>query len=168
MWVKWIRRLEFGDMPYMAREETSKYTDLMKDGKARMFTWVMDAKSVVPSPSPEKPVLEKGVHQLRGLAWSGRGKITRVDVSLDGGRNWKTAELHGPVLDKCLTRFTMPFEWNGEELLVQSRAMDETGYVQPTIDALQAERGVNSIYHNNAIATWMVNKDGSVDNVRLG
>merc|ERR1712023_127989 len=133
-------------MPYMAREETSKYTDLMKDGNARMFTWVMDAK----------PVLEKGVHQLRGLAWSGRGKITRVDVSLDGGRNWKTAELHGPVLDKCLTRFTMPFVWDGEELLVQSRAMDETGYVQPTINALQAERGVNSIYHNNAIATWMV------------
>jgi len=168
MWVKWIRRLEFGDMPYMAREETSKYTDLMKDGNARMFTWVMDAKSVVTSPSPEKPILEKGVHQLKGLAWSGRGKITRVDVSLDGGRNWRTAELHGPVLDKCLTRFTLPFEWNGEELMVQSRAMDETGYVQPTIDALQAERGVNSIYHNNAIATWLVNKDGSVDNVRLG
>jgi sulfane dehydrogenase subunit SoxC len=84
------------------------------------------------------------------------------------GRNWKTADLHGPILDKCLTRFTMPFEWNGEEMLVQSRAMDETGYVQPTIDALQAERGLNSVYHNNAIATWMVNKDGSVDNVRLG
>jgi sulfane dehydrogenase subunit SoxC len=168
MWVKWIRRLEFGDMPYMAREETSKYTDLMEDGKARMFTWVMDAKSVVTSPSPEKPIMQKGVHQIRGLAWSGRGKITRVDVSLDGGRNWQTADLHGPILDKCLTRFTMPFEWNGEEMLVQSRAMDETGYVQPTIDALQAERGLNSIYHNNAIATWMVNKDGSVDNVRLG
>jgi len=168
MWVKWIRRLEFGDMPYMAREETSKYTDLMADGNARMFTWVMDAKSVVTSPSPEKPVLQKGVHQLRGLAWSGRGKITRVDVSLDGGRNWRTAELHGPVMEKCLTRFTMPFEWNGEELLVQSRAMDETGYVQPTIQDLQDVRGVNSVYHNNAIATWLVNKSGKVDNVRLG
>ena len=91
-----------------------KYTDLMKDGKARMFTWVMEAKSVVTSPSPEKPLIEQGVHQLRGLAWSGRGKIARVDVSLDGGRNWRTAELHGPVLNKCLTRFTMPIEWNGE------------------------------------------------------
>ena len=168
MWVKWIRRLEFGDMPYMAREETSKYTDLMEDGKARMFTWVMDAKSVVTSPCPEKALMSKGTQLLRGLAWSGRGKIDRVDVSLDGGRNWQTAELHGPVMDKCLTRFTLPFEWNGEELLVQSRAMDETGYVQPTIGELQKVRGLNSIYHNNAIATWQVHADGSVDNVRLG
>ena len=168
MWVKWIRRLEFGDMPYMAREETSKYTDLMEDGKARMFTWVMDAKSVVTSPCPEKALMHKGQNLLKGLAWSGRGKITRVDVSLDGGRNWTTAELHGPVLDKCLTRFTLPFQWNGEELLVQSRAMDETGYVQPTIQALQKERGVNSIYHNNAIATWLVKENGEVENVRIG
>ena len=168
MWVKWLRRLEFGDMPYMAREETSKYTDLLKDGNARMFTWVMDAKSVVTSPCPEKAINNKGVQLLKGIAWSGRGKIKRVDVSLDAGRNWRTAELHGPVLDKSLARFTMPFEWNGEEMFIQSRAIDETGYIQPTIQALQAERGVNSIYHNNAIATWMVNKDGSVDNVRLG
>jgi sulfane dehydrogenase subunit SoxC len=168
MWVKWIRRLEFGDAPYMAREETSKYTDLMESGKARMFTWVMDAKSVVTSPCPEKPMMAKGQNLLKGLAWSGRGKITRVDVSLDGGVNWKTAELHGPVLSKSLTRFTMPFEWNGEEMKVQSRAMDETGYVQPTIQALQKERGVNSIYHNNSIATWLVKSNGEVENVRLG
>jgi len=168
MWVKWIRRMEFGDQPYMAREETSKYTDLMENGKARMFTWVMDAKSVVTSPCPEKPMMHKGQNLLKGLAWSGRGKIARVDVSLDGGRNWQTAELHGPVLDKCLTRFTLPFVWNGEEMLVQSRAMDETGYVQPTIQVLQAERGVNSIYHNNAIATWLVHSDGVVENVRIG
>jgi sulfane dehydrogenase subunit SoxC len=128
----------------------------------------MDAKSVVTSPSPEKPILQKGVHQLRGLAWSGRGKITRVDVSIDGGKNWKTAELHGPIMEKCLTRFTMPFEWNGEELLVQSRAIDETGYVQPTIQELQNVRGLSSVYHNNSIATWLVNKSGKVDNVRLG
>ena len=140
----------------------------MKDGNARMFTWVMDAKSVVTSPCPEKAINKRGVQLLKGIAWSGRGKIKRVDVSLDAGRNWQTAELHGPVLEKSLARFTMPFEWNGEEMLIQSRAIDETGYIQPTIQALQAERGVNSIYHNNAIATWMVNKDGSVDNVRLG
>ena len=155
-------------MPYMTREETSKYTDLLEDGKARMFTWVMDAKSVVTSPSPEKPILNKGIHQLRGLAWSGRGKISRVDVSLDGGKNWKIAQLHGPVMSKSLTRFTFPFEWNGEELLIQSRAIDETKYVQPTIQELQKVRGVNSIYHNNSIATWLVSKDGKVDNVRLG
>ncbi|MDC1383108.1 sulfite dehydrogenase [Candidatus Puniceispirillum sp.] len=168
MWIKWIRRLEFGDEPYMAREETSKYTDLMEDGKARMFTWVMEAKSVVTSPSPEKHIMSKGQNLLKGLAWSGRGKIRRVDVSIDGGLNWQTAKIHGPILGKSLTRFTMPFKWNGEELKVQSRAMDETGYVQPTIEALQKERGVKSIYHNNSIATWLVKSTGEVENVRLG
>ena len=112
--------------------------------------------------------MKKGVHQLRGLAWSGRGKISRVDVSLDGGKNWQTAKLHEPVMSKSLARFTLPFQWNGEELLIQSRAIDETNYVQPTIQELQKIRGVNSIYHNNSIATWLVNSDGKVDNVRLG
>ncbi len=168
MWVKWIRRIEFGDKPYLTREETSKYTDLLSDGQARMFTWVMEAKSVITSPSPEKPIKFKGLHQLRGLAWSGRGRIKRVDVSFDGGKNWTTAKLHGPVLNKCLTRFTLPFDWTGKEFLVQSRAIDETGYVQPTIQELQNIRGVNSIYHNNSIGTWLVNGNGTVDNVRLG
>ena len=129
---------------------------------------IRDRKSVVTSPSPEKPIINKGIHQLRGLAWSGRGKIKRVDVSLDGGRNWKEAKLHDPVMSKSLARFTLPFEWNGNELLIQSRAIDETNYVQPTIDELQKIRGVNSIYHNNSIATWLVSKNGKVDNVRLG
>lgn len=168
MWVKWIRRLEFGDKPYMTREETAKYTDLLSDGKARMFSWIMEAKSVVTSPSPEKPILYRGIQQIRGLAWSGRGKIKRVDVSIDGGKNWKTATLHEPVFSKSLSRFTFPFNWNGNEMLIQSRAIDETGYVQPHIHELQKIRGVNSIYHNNSIATWLVNKNGKVDNVRLG
>ena len=168
MWIKWIRRIEFGDMPYLTREETSKYTDLMTDGSARMFTWVMEAKSVVTFPSPENPLNGKGLHQLRGLAWSGRGKIKRVDVSIDGGKNWNMANIHGPILNKSLTRFTMPFHWSGDQMLVQARAIDETGYVQPTIKELQNIRGVNSIYHNNSIATWLVNKNGSVENVRLG
>ena len=133
-----------------------------------MFTWVMDAKSVITSPCPEKPMIHKGFQQISGLAWSGRGKIKRVDVSIDGGRNWKTAQLHSPVLDKSLTRFTIPFEWNGEELFLQSRAIDETNDVQPTIQELQKIRGVNSIYHNNSIATWHIRKSGEVDNVRLG
>lgn len=168
MWIKWIRRIEFGDMPYLTREETSKYTDLMSDGSARMFTWVMEAKSVVTFPSPENALNSKGLHQLRGLAWSGRGKIKRVDVSLDGGKNWKEANIHGPILKKSLTRFTMPFSWSGEKMLIQARAIDDTGYVQPTVKELQNVRGVNSIYHNNSIATWLVNGDGSVENVRLG
>ncbi|WP_404383472.1 sulfite dehydrogenase [Caenispirillum salinarum] len=168
MWVKWIRRIEVGDKPWFAREETSKYTDLMPNGKARLFTWEMDPKSVIVSPSPEKPVLHKGLNQLRGLAWSGRGKVKRVDVSLDGGRNWQEAQLDQPVLDKCLTMFRMPFEYTGQELLMQSRCIDEHGVVQPTMQALQKVRGVNSVYHNNSIQTWLVNKNGEVENVRLG
>lgn len=168
MWVKWLRRIELGDQPWHHREETSKYTDLLENGKARRFTYVMDAKSVITSPSPQAPINHKsGFTVLSGLAWSGRGKIARVDVSLDGGRNWQTAKLDGPVFDKALTRFYHEFDWNGRELLLQSRAMDETGYVQPSKSELRNVRGVNSIYHNNGIQTWQLHKNGEVENVEI-
>ncbi len=168
MWVKWLRRIEVGDKPWYHREETSKYTDLLENGKAREFTWVMDAKSVITSPSPEVPMRRKGHQVLKGLAWSGRGAIRRVDVSLDGGRNWTTARLDEPVLPKCLTRFYLEWNWNGEKVYLQSRAMDEFGYVQPQFAELHKARGVNSIYHNNGIQTWLINPTGEVENVRLG
>jgi sulfane dehydrogenase subunit SoxC len=168
MWVKWIRRIEVGDQPWHHREETSKYTDLLENGVARRFTFVMDAKSVITNPSPQAPLNhKKGFTVLSGLAWSGRGAIKRVDVSLDGGRNWRPAKLDGPVWTKSLTSFYFEFDWDGSELLLQSRAMDETGYVQPTKAALRAVRGVNSIYHNNAIQTWHVHKSGEVENVEI-
>jgi sulfane dehydrogenase subunit SoxC len=167
MWVKWLRRIEVGDMPWHAREETSKYTDLMEDGRARRFTWIMDAKSVVTNPSPQAPLLHKGHNILSGLAWSGRGRIKRVDVTLDGGKNWVEADLQGPVLSRCLTRFYLPFQWTGDPLLIQSRAIDETGYIQPTKDELRAVRGENSIYHNNGIQTWHVRDNGEVENVEI-
>jgi sulfane dehydrogenase subunit SoxC len=168
MWVKWLRRIEVGDQPWHHREETSKYTDLLENGKARRFTFVMDAKSVITSPSPQAPLNHKsGFTVLSGLAWSGRGRIARVDVSLDGGRNWRTARLDGPVWDKALTRFYFEFDWDGRELLLQSRAMDETGYVQPTKSELRKVRGVNSIYHNNGIQTWQLHKNGEVENVEV-
>jgi sulfane dehydrogenase subunit SoxC len=168
MWVKWLRRIEVGDEPWHHREETSKYTDLLENGKARRFTYVMDAKSVITNPSPQTPLNHKsGFTVLSGLAWSGRGKIDRVDVSLDGGRNWRTARLDGPVWDKALTRFYFEFDWDGRELLLQSRAMDETGYVQPTKTELRKVRGVNSIYHNNGIQTWHLHKNGEVENVEV-
>ncbi len=168
MWVKWLRRIEVGDAAWYHREETSKYTDLLPSGDAYKFTWTMEAKSVITSPSPEKPVTTEGFQLIKGLAWSGAGKIARVDVSLDGGMNWQTAQLHGPVLPKCLTRFTFDWHWDGKPALLQSRCVDETGYVQPDIASLQEVRGVNSIYHNNSIQTWQVNPDGVVENVRLG
>ena len=167
MSVKWLRRLEFGDQPWHTREETSKYTDLMPDGRARQFTWFMEANSVVTYPSPERPFAGKGFHELDGFAWSGLGKIKRVDVSVDGGRNWTTAKLHEPVHTKSLVRWTMPYQWNGAPLLVMSRAQDETGYVQPSIAELRKVRGVNSIYHNNAMITWQVKASGEVENVQL-
>ncbi|MEQ9326371.1 MAG: sulfite dehydrogenase [Rhodospirillales bacterium] len=167
MWVKWLRRIEVGDEPWHAREETSKYTDLLENGKARRFTWVMDAKSIVTNPSPQAPMLHKGWNVLSGLAWSGAGAISRVDVSLDGGANWQSAELQGPVMPRCLTRFYVNFEWNGQPLLIQSRAIDDTGYIQPTKDELRAVRGTNSIYHNNGIQTWHVRANGEVENVEV-
>ncbi|QSP93882.1 sulfite dehydrogenase [Marinobacter salinisoli] len=165
--VKWLRRLEVGDKPWMQREETSKYTDLMADGSARGFTWVMEAKSVITSPCPEMPLGQKGVYQIEGLAWSGNGKVKAVDVSVDGGMNWQQAPLREPVLSKSLTRFALEWAWDGNPALLQSRVIDETGYVQPTLHQLRKARGSNSIYHKNAIQTWKVNADGSVINVQL-
>lgn len=169
LWVKWLRRIEVGDQPWQTREETSKYTDLLPSGKARRFTWVMDPKSVITSPSPQAPIRHgKGFTIISGLAWSGNGKVKRVDVSLDGGRNWRQARLDGPILDKALTRFYYEFDWTGEPLLLQSRVQDETGYVQPTKAELRKVRGVNSIYHNNGIQTWHVQANGEVENVEVG
>jgi sulfane dehydrogenase subunit SoxC len=167
MWVKWLRRIEVGDMPWHTREETSKYTDLMDDGRSRRFTWVMDAKSVITAPSPQAPLIAKGHNVLTGLAWSGRGTIDKVDITLDGGRNWRPARIDGLRLSRALTRFYYEITWNGEPLLLQSRAVDSTGYVQPSKDELRAVRGLNSIYHNNGIQTWHVTKSGEVENVEV-
>ncbi|GAA0842024.1 sulfite dehydrogenase [Marinobacter szutsaonensis] len=165
--IKWLRRLEVSDAPYMTREETSKYTDLMPDGSARQFTFVMEAKSVITFPSGGHTLPEKGFYEIRGLAWSGRGKITQVDVSTDGGRNWTQAKLEGPVEPKALTAFRLPWRWKGGHALLQSRAIDETGYVQPTLQALIDVRGLNSVYHLNAIQTWEVSSDGGISNVHV-
>ncbi len=168
MWVKWLRRLEVGDMPWQQREETSKYTDLLPNGKARRFTWMMDVKSVITNPSPQAPLTHgRGRTIITGLAWSGIGKIARVDVTLNGGRDWHTARLDGPSLSKSLHRFYYEFDWDGSELLLQSRAIDEQGFVQPTKNALRASRGENSIYHNNGIQTWRVQADGVTENVEV-
>jgi len=139
----------------------------MPDGTSRGFTWVIDAKSVITFPCPEKPVPGPGLHEIRGLAWSGNGRIKRVDVSFDGGMNWHTAELKEPILPKALTRFTIPWRWEGQPTLLESRAIDETGYVQPKINQLRAVRGTRSIYHNNAIQSWKVDAGGEVTNAQV-
>ena len=168
MWVKWLRRIEVSDGPVESREETSKYTDTLADGTARKWTWVMDAKSVVTSPSPQSPITHgPGPLVITGLAWSGHGRIARVDVSKDGGMTWETARLAGEPGNRALTRFYLDTEWNGEEMFLQSRAMDETGYVQPTKTQLREVRGLNSVYHNNCIQTWWVKPSGEAENVEV-
>jgi sulfane dehydrogenase subunit SoxC len=167
-WVKYLRRIEVGDMPYGTKDEALHYVDLMPDGRHRQYTSIQECKSVITSPSGGQMLLDPGFHAITGLAWSGRGKVRRVDVSVDGGRNWRSATLQQPVLDKCLVRFSLPWVWKGEPALLQSRAIDSTGYVQPTYRQLRAVRGSRSIYHNNAIQTWLVEAGGEVKNVQLG
>jgi sulfane dehydrogenase subunit SoxC len=167
-WVKWLRRIEVGDQPFHTKDEVVHYVDLMPDGIHRQFTSIQECKSVITTPSGGQRLLEKGFYTVSGLAWSGRGKVKRVDVSFDGGRNWRTAKIEGPTLTKCLTRFNIGFTWDGGPAILQSRAMDETGYVQPKISQLRAKRGTRSIYHNNAIQSWKIDASGEVSNVQVG
>jgi sulfane dehydrogenase subunit SoxC len=166
-WVKYLRRLEVGDKPYATKDETLHYVDLMPDGQHRQYSSLQECKSVITTPSGGQALVGQGYYQISGLAWSGRGKVRRVDVSVDGGRNWRGARLQAPVMDRCLTRFTLDWVWDGKPALVQSRAIDDTGYVQPTYRQLRAARGSRSIYHNNAIQTWLVQESGEVGNVQL-
>ncbi|WP_447969872.1 sulfite dehydrogenase [Nitrospira sp. M1] len=165
--VKWVRRLKLMTGPAMTREETSKYTDLMSDGTARQFTFDMEAKSVITSPSGGQQLEQPGFVEIRGLAWTGRGRITHVDVSTDGGQSWQAAALQQPVLPMCHTRFRLAWEWHGQETILQSRCQDETGYVQPALADLVAVRGLNSYYHNNAIQSWKITQKGHVENVHV-
>jgi len=166
--VKWLRRLKVGDMPWNTREESLHYVDLMPDGIHRQFTWIQEAKSVITSPSGGQMLRQRGYHAITGLAWSGRGRVRKVDVSVDGGRNWRPARIQPPVLTKALTRFSCDWQWDGGTALLQSRVTDETGFVQPLMRQLRAVRGTRSIYHNNAIQTWRVDPSGSVSNVQVG
>lgn len=166
-WVKWLRRIEVGDKPWASKDEAVHYIDAMPDGSYRQYTSVQECKSVITTPSGGQRLLDKGFYNITGLAWSGRGKVKRVDVSVDGGRSWRTARLEGPVLGKCLTRFNIDWVWDGGPCVLQSRAIDETLYVQPKINELRAVRGTRSIYHNNAIQSWQVAASGEVANVQV-
>ncbi|CAO4179420.1 sulfite dehydrogenase [Methylorubrum populi] len=163
MSVKWLRRLNVVAEPAYSREETSKYTDSMPDGTARQFTFVMEAKSIITRPSGTQRIA-KGFNEITGLAWSGRGRITGVEVSVDGGGSWQAARLQEPVLNRAFTRFRLPWTWDGQPTTILSRAIDETGYVQPSFADLTAIRGMKSFYHNNAIVPWRIAADGEVSN----
>ncbi|MBM3772029.1 MAG: sulfite dehydrogenase [Acidimicrobiia bacterium] len=163
--VKWLQSLRLTDQPYMARDETSKYSDLMPDGKTRIFTFEMEAKSVITFPSGGQMLPGPGLYELTGLAWSGQGLVDRVEVTVNGGETWQRALLQEPRLPIALTRFRLPWRFDGREAVIASRCVDETGYVQPTREALIAARGTNSIYHYNGIKFWRVRGDGTVVHV---
>ena len=163
--VKWLRRLKVTAEPTMTKDETSKYSDLQPNGRSLLFTFPMEAKSVITSPSGTQKMQGPGLYQISGLAWSGFGRIRRVDVSADGGKTWGEAALEGPVLPMALTRFRMPWRWDGSPSVLQSRAIDETGAVQPSRAALMAARGAQFRYHYNAVQSWSVAAAGDVSNV---
>jgi sulfane dehydrogenase subunit SoxC len=165
MSVKWLRRLKVVREPVMTRDETSHYTDVLLGGKALMFTYPMEVKSVITSPSTGLALKEPGLYEITGLAWSGLGRIARVEVSADGGRSWADAALSEPVLSKAFTRFRMAWRWAGGPAVLMSRAIDETGAVQPKRASLVAERGERQNYHNNGIQAWAVAEGGEVSNV---
>ena len=160
--VKWLRRLKLIDQPNMSRDETVKYTDPLADGTERQFSFVMDAKSAITSPAYPDVLKARGWWPITGIAWSGRGKIVRVDVSTDGGKHWSQAELVGQVLSNAHTRFQYMWEWNGQAATIMSRATDETGGVQPTLAEFRRVRGPGTDYHFNWIKSWMVASDGTV------
>lgn len=166
-WVKWLRRIEVGDKPWATKDEAVHYIDLMPDGLHRQYTSIQECKSVITTPSGGQTLLTPGFYNVSGLAWSGRGRIKQVDVSFDGGINWQTARIEGPVQNKALTRFNIGWVWDGKPAILQSRAIDETGYVQPTYGQLRKVRGTKSIYHNNAIQSWKVVESGEVTNVQV-
>ncbi|MDP2677178.1 MAG: sulfite dehydrogenase [Rhodoferax sp.] len=166
-WVKYLRRIEVGDMPYAAKDEAIHYMDLLPSGQHRQYSGIQECKSVVTTPSGGQVLLDKGFYNITGLAWSGKGKVKKVDVSVDGGRNWRSTRLQGPVMSKALTRFNIDWLWDGKPAIIQSRATDETGFVQPNYKQLRAVRGTRSIYHNNAIQSWLVQENGEVKNVQV-
>lgn len=164
--VKWLRRLMLLDQPAMTKDEAASYTDLQPDGKARQFTFVMEAKSVITRPAGGQKLDGPGVYELTGLAWSGRGKITRVEVSVNGGWSWQATQLQEPIFTKAFTRFRLPWDWNGRETTIASRCQDETGYWQPSREELIAERGMNAgpdgFDHYNGIKWWRVGPSGEI------
>ena len=161
--VKWLHRLQVSDVPAMSRQETSKYTDLLASGRAEVFTFPMSVKSVITSPAPGLALRDKGFYEISGIAWSGAGAVRGVEVSADGGASWAEAELEAPVLPQALTRFRIPWRWDGAPCVLKSRARDAIE-TQPTRDALLAQRGQHFFYHYNAIQAWQIDADGAIRN----
>lgn len=163
--VKWVHRLEVVDAPAYTKDESGLYTQVLKEGQIERFAFHMEVKSVITHPSGQQTLPDvKGFYEISGLAWSGRGRIAKVEVSVDGGANWVTAQLQSPVLDRAFTRFTLPWQWQGQKAVLMSRATDALGHVQPTRSAWKCRYAAHSFNHYNAIQAWQVGRDGKVEN----
>ena len=171
--VKWLRRIKVVSEPVMAMRETTKYPSLRMDGKARWFISQLGPKSVITRPSGGQKLSGPGFYEISGLAWSGGGAITKVEVSTDRGRTWKDAEFQGPAYKKAHTRFGFAWEWDGQETVLQSRATDDQNEVQPTVSEIAKFWNVQPNFfettetvagHFNAIQPWKIGSDGSVQN----
>ncbi|MFO1184492.1 MAG: sulfite dehydrogenase [Bauldia sp.] len=163
--IKWLRRIKLTAEPTMTKDETSKYTILLPDGKSWRFVFPLEVKSVITQPSPGLNLKGPGFYEISGLAWSGNGKITKVEVSADAGKSWAPAALQEPIHTKAFTRFRAPWNWDGGEATLQSRATDDTGMVQPSRAQLVAERGTRGQYHWNGITSWKIDTKGEATNV---
>jgi sulfane dehydrogenase subunit SoxC len=162
--VKWLRRIKLGSEPWNLRSETARYSDPMPGGRWRQFSFEMEAKSVITSPSGDMR-LKPGPLEIVGFAWSGRGRIRHVDITFDGGRTWREAPLEEPVLDKCLTRFRLPWRWDGAPAVIASRSVDSTGYVQPTVEQIREKRDLSGfVQHHNGVFPWSIAANGEVKN----
>jgi sulfane dehydrogenase subunit SoxC len=163
--VKWLRRIKVSDQPWHFRSETARYTDPMPEGKWRQFSFTMECKSVITNPSGGMKMQGPGHYQIEGFAWSGNGHIKAVDITTDGGKTWRQAELERPILDKCLTRFTYRWNWNGQPAKIASRAVDSTDYVQPTVaDIAKVRAIVGFVQHHNGVHPWSIDANGEVKN----
>ena len=165
--VKWLTQVKLTSAPAQFRDETSKYTDTLSDRSSRQFTFPMETKSLITSPSGEMTLPRNGLYKITGIAWSGSGSIRRVEVSADGGHTWADALIESEQRDKALTRFSIPWDWNRGEAILQSRATDSAGNVQLTREAVIADRGTNAFYHNPGIQSWGVNSSGEVSNIAV-
>jgi sulfane dehydrogenase subunit SoxC len=172
--VKWLRRIKLVEQPVMAINETKQYTILRPDGKAWQFYFPQEVKSFITHPSFGMNMQGPGFYEISGIAFSGNGRISKVEVSADGGKSWALAALQEPVLSKAFTRFRIPWNWDGAPATLQSRATDEAGNVQPSREQFIADRGpprstpnvaAFPMEHCNVITSWGINPKGEVSHV---
>jgi sulfane dehydrogenase subunit SoxC len=173
--VKFLRRLKLVEQPAMSYYEARTYAPILPGGKAYQFYFLQEVKSFITHPSPGLKLSGPGFYEISGVAYSANGRIAKVMVSADGGKSWAQAALQTPVLPKAFTRFRAPWRWDGGPVVLQSRAWDEGGNVQPTRAEVIARRGQTSkpltnplgfpSQHYNGPTSWRVESSGEVRNV---